>query len=217
MLIAFDGTDGVGKSSQLRLLIEYLTEKKIDYYFFDMGGFELTKKYLYDLKHHKYECSPELRELLYYFEGHLFSNHYETLNEKTIAICDRWLLTYFAYGQFNGINYAELKRFLSGLVKPDLYFYLDLSPEIALERIKKYRKFDSPEIGLRNKMSENEDENNKNFLNTQNVIRSYYKTAINNIDCTITKINANQDIDIIQKYIRDEVIKKYEEIINGGE
>lgn len=217
MFVAFDGGDGAGKSSQLNFLIEFLKENNIDHYIFDMGGFEYTKKYLYALKNHKLNCSTELRELLYYYEGRLFTDYYRKLKKDTVVICDRWFLTYVAYGQLNGIELDELKFFLQNLEVPDLYFYLDISPEISLNRIKQNREgFSAPEIGLKNKMSDDECENDRNFIKTQTKIREYYKIAINNINCKITEINADQDIQKIKDIIIESFIIKYKELKNNG-
>lgn len=216
MLIAFDGGDGAGKTSQLKLLADYLNENSIDYYIFDMGGFEYTKKYLYNLKNHKLECSPELRELLYYYEGRLFTDYYKRISNATIVICDRWILTYIAYGQFNGIELNELEFFLKDLAIPDLYFYLDVSPETTLKRIKKNRKsFSAPEIGLKNTLSNDESENERNFIKTQTKIKEYYENAIKNMQYSIVRINAEQDIREIQNVIIANFIDKYEELKNN--
>lgn len=216
MFIAFDGGDGAGKTSQLEFLMDYLKENSIEYYIFDMGGFEYTKKYLYALKNHKLNCSPELRELLYYYEGRLFTDYYKRMSNTTVVICDRWFLTYIAYGQLNGIECDELKHFLKDLAVPDLYFYLDVTPEISLQRIKKNRKgFSKPEIGLKNALSDDENENEQNFIKTQNKIREYYEIAIKNMQYGVVRVNAEQDINEVRNVIIERFTEKYEEIKNN--
>ena len=205
MFIAFDGNDGAGKSTQVDYLIDYFKEKNIRYYYFDMGGFEPTKKYLQNLKHNKYNCSVELRELLYYFEGNLFSDFYRSIEENTTVICDRWLLTYLSYGQFNGICLKELNIFLHKLIRPDLYFYLDIPVNISMERIKKYRQFDGPEIGLKNEISNDESQNIRNFVNTQEKIHNYFNEAIKILDCDVIRIDATQSKDEIRAFIKQKV------------
>ena len=169
MLVAFDGLDGAGKSTQLEMFIEFLDKHEIENYFFDMGGFEHTKKYLYKLKHNEFNCSAELRELLYYYEDRLFSDFYleNYCSDNKIAICDRWLLTYLSYGKYNGIPAKEIQYFTEKLIRPDLYFYIDITPEDALKRIKRYRNIDKAEIGYKNQLSSNENTNESKYLEVQ--------------------------------------------------
>lgn len=211
MLIAFDGVDGAGKSTQLKMFTDFLGNNEIEYYFFDMGGFEYTKKYLYGIKHDDYNCNAELRELLYYFEGRLFTDfyldNYDT-NSK-VAICDRWTLTYLSYGQYNGISLEEVLYFTQKLVKPDLYFYLDIDPEVALERISQYRKIDKAEVGFKNQLSDNEIINRKKYLQVQRKIRNNFLDAINSFSPAVISIDGNGCVDDIHKTIIEKFVEKF--------
>lgn len=210
MFIAFDGIDGSGKSTQLSMLTQYFLKKQIDHFIYDMGNFATMSKYLTNLKHSKTKCSAQLRELLYYFEGRLLSDFYTDMCQNTnkFIVCDRWLLTYFAYGQYNGVPFSDIEYFTRKIVRPDIYFFMNISPEEALNRIVKYRKIDNAEIGYRNTLSNNEYDNEAKFLKAQAIIRNNYLSSIQHASFPVIQIDASQDVDSIHRTIIGQIERK---------
>ncbi|MCL2717459.1 MAG: dTMP kinase [Lachnospiraceae bacterium] len=194
MFIAFDGIDGSGKTTLSDKLTQYLKNKKYDVELFDMGKFGFLDEYLEKIKNKEKLVDSQIRELLFYFEGNLFSNYIKENSEK-IIITDRYFLSYYAYGPINGMPQEVIWKLVNKMISPDFYFFINVSPEIALNRIIKYRKIDIPEIGYINKLSDNEEENKNLFLESQNKVYSNYLNIINKFNVHI--INGNQEIDKI--------------------
>ena len=201
MFIAFDGIDGSGKTTLSQKVFQYFVSENNNPEIFDMGNFGFIDDYLNAIKNKKHHVDPKIRELLFYFEGNLFSDYIRE-NRDRIIITDRYFLSYYAYGPINGICQEEVWNLVHRMISPDFYFFIDVCPEVALERIMKYRKIDIPEIGYKNSLSQNEEENQKLFLKTQQEVYSNYKMAISKFDLKVCIINGERKID----QIFDEII-----------
>lgn len=203
MLVTFEGVDGVGKTTQIIMLQEKLEKEGHKCCLFEMGEHSVLKDYILESKRPEHKFPAQLRELLYYFEGTLFSEHYRrSLSEAyDYVLCDRWLLTYFAYGMNNNLKLSQILKLTVGIERPDLCFYFDLDPEISAERIQKYRKFDWPEIGYSHAFDENEGENINQFLiNQKKIIRNFTK-MIPQCGYPVSVINAEEDKETIAEII----------------
>ncbi len=209
MFIAFDGIDGSGKTTLATMLFNAFSEKGYTVELYDMGNFGVIDDYLSQLKNRKERIPAELRELLFYLEGKLFSEYVEA-NETKVIITDRYLLTYYAYGPINGIEQEHVKKITQTMKKPNYYFFLDVCPEDALKRISKYRKIDPPEVGYAIPLSDDEKVNQKNYLKAQTKIYENYNLAIKNTEMNIHRIDGTQEptaaferiLSIIQKDMR---------------
>lgn len=181
MFIAFDGIDGAGKSTQVEILVKNLEAQCMDVNVNDMGKEGFLDEIFQGIKSKQLSCSPEIREMLYYFEGVLFGERIQNQrknNDNKIEVVDRYILSFLSYGPLNGVRIETIDRIISGMPWPDVYFYIDILPECTLERIKKYRDIDFPEIGCKNILSDDENINYQNFLFHQTKVRSNYINAI---------------------------------------
>ena len=188
MFIAFDGIDASGKTTQVQILNDYLLTKGFKVNLYDMGKEGFLDEFFCELKLKRMVCSAEIRELLYYFEGVLFGkNVVAPLLKKVdcIGIVDRYLLSFYAYGPLNGISGEKIKLLTQSMPWPDLYFFVDTHPEQAINRIAKYRKINVPEIGYKNQLSDDEEQNREKFINFKNKV-------YNNFIYSITKANDNE-------------------------
>ena len=140
--ITFEGCDGSGKSTQLRLLSNYLTEQKIPHIFTrEPGGGKISEAIREILLSGKnMEMTDECEALLYAASRvqHLSDRVEPALAEGKLVICDRYVdssLAYQAYARGLGdafvrqINDFALKNYL-----PDVTIFIDLSPEEAFRR-----------------------------------------------------------------------------------
>ncbi|MCM1187150.1 MAG: hypothetical protein NC251_10830 [Lachnoclostridium sp.] len=189
MFIAFDGIDGAGKSTQVEILANNLKMQRMDVKIYDMGKEGFLDEIFLGIKNKNLSCSSEIREMLYYFEGILFGEHIKDQRKKCnkrIEVVDRYMLSFLSYGPLNGVKNETISRIISRMPWPDIYFYIDILPESTLERIKKYRDIDLPEIGYKNALSNDKSTNDQNFLIYQTQVRKNY---INAIECLRKKGN----------------------------
>ena len=140
--ITFEGCDGCGKSTQLKLLSEYLTAQNIPHIFTrEPGGGKISEAIREILLSGKnMEMTDECEALLYAASRvqHLHDRVEPALSEGKLVICDRYVdssLAYQAYARGLGeefvsrINDYALKNYA-----PDVTIFIDLSPKDAFAR-----------------------------------------------------------------------------------
>jgi dTMP kinase len=142
VLISFEGIDGCGKSTQIRLLTEWLDSKNLSYHLFrEPGGTEISEKIRSLLLHETEEMHPVTELLLFSAaRSQLIHERVQPLLESgEIVLLDRFYDSTTAYQGF-GRKSAEIDEIehLHSLathgISPDLTFYLRLAPEIAMKR-----------------------------------------------------------------------------------
>ncbi|MBE7084685.1 MAG: dTMP kinase [Clostridiales bacterium] len=140
--ITFEGCDGCGKSTQLKMLSDYLTEKGIPHVFTrEPGGGKISEAIREILLNGKNaEMTDECEALLYAAARvqHLHDKVAPALAEGKLVICDRYVdssLAYQAHARGLGedfvrkINAYALENYL-----PDATVFIDLTPADAFKR-----------------------------------------------------------------------------------
>lgn len=141
-LITFEGGEGVGKTTQLRLLREFLKEVDIDAVFLrEPGGNAISEKI------RKVILDVDNYDMTGMCEAMLYSAARAQLVEKVIkpalqdgklVVCDRFIDSTYAYqGVARGIgadNIDALNKLACGGIAPDLTVFLDLDPQSAFKR-----------------------------------------------------------------------------------
>ncbi|WP_234572173.1 dTMP kinase [Rhodohalobacter sp. 614A] len=148
MLISFEGIDGCGKSTQIKLLKEYFDQKGIKYSVFrEPGGTEISERIRSLLLHETDEMHP-ITELLLFSAARsqlIQEKVLPLLQKNEIVILDRFYDSTTAY-QGYGRKSAELKsihvlnQLATHHTKPDLTFYLKIDPKEAERRTSGNRK-----------------------------------------------------------------------------
>jgi len=142
--VTFEGTEGVGKSSQVAAVRAYLERRGFDVVVVrEPGGTEVGDRIRDLLLEPCHEPLEPVAELL------LFSASRNQLVETVIrpalaagrvVLCDRFTdstLAYQGFGRSVSLDLIrELNRIATGGLEPDLTLVLDLSPEQGLERVK---------------------------------------------------------------------------------
>jgi thymidylate kinase len=142
IFITIEGTDGSGKTTQIKKIEEYFREKGYEVVLTrDPGGTlisESIRKIVLDPGNSEMSKTTEL--LLYYAARAQLADQLikPALNEGRIVICDRYIdSTYVYQGYGRGFSRETIDQLneisLSGVI-PDQTFFLDLSPEVALKR-----------------------------------------------------------------------------------
>lgn len=154
IFISFEGIEGSGKSTQAKLLYEYLTDKKYDVVLTEEPGGTLIgnriREILLSVEH--IDMTPKTELLLYNASRaqHIEEIIIPALNKNSIVITDRFTdstVTYQGYGR--GIEFDlifSIDMAISKLFRPDITFLLDLDVETGLKRNRGINKTDRLEL-----------------------------------------------------------------------
>lgn len=140
--ITFEGCDGCGKSTQLKLLSEYLTENKIEHIFTrEPGGGKISEQIREILLNGRNaEMTDECEALLYAASRaqHLRDKVEPALSAGKLVVCDRYVDSSFAYQAYArglGVEFIEkINAFALEKYLPDCTIFFDLSPQEAFAR-----------------------------------------------------------------------------------
>jgi dTMP kinase len=142
LFITFEGIEGSGKTTQIRRLKRYLTERGIPCVVTrEPGGSPIGEKIRNILLNPDHGQIAPLTELLLYEAAR--SQHVEEvikplLKKGTVILCDRFSdasLAYQGYGR--GIELElikKLNRLATDRIQPDVTFLLDCPPRVGLRR-----------------------------------------------------------------------------------
>lgn len=141
MFISFEGIDGVGKSTQIRLAEEYLRSRGQNVLTtFEPGGTELGQEIRNLLLHRKGDVAHRAEALLYAADRahHVATKVRPALAAGQVVITDRYLDSSVAYqGAGRKLSADEVRNIsvwaVDGLL-PDLTILLDLDASKAAER-----------------------------------------------------------------------------------
>jgi dTMP kinase len=196
--ITFEGIEGSGKSTQVKLLHKYFLDKNIPAVLTrEPGGTRLAEEIRSLLVNGDVDKMDGVCETLLNFAAR--RNHIEKLIKPALArgeivICDRFFDSTIAYQSFGQNVDLELVKKVQeasiGEFKPDITFLIDVDVEVAFERIKnradnnRYEKMD------------------QNFH--QKVRRGFLEIAKNNSRIVI--IDGSQDEQEIHKLIISKLV-----------
>ncbi len=139
--IVLEGIDGVGKTAQIGRLAEYI--RSLDKYNEVLTAREPTRDAREVVARLTSERDPNFNALAM-AEGYVLyrNTHYldligPTLKAGADVVCDRFTLSTLAYQGTQGIPLQDLIRMhrVRGLPAPDLTIYLDLSAQLAHQRM----------------------------------------------------------------------------------
>ncbi len=140
--VTFEGCDGCGKNTQLKLLSEYLTKNGVPHIFTrEPGGGKISEAIREILLNGKNsEMTDECEALLYSASRmqHLADRVIPALNEGKLVICDRYVdssLAYQAYARGLGEEFIEnINKLALTKYAPDTTIFIDLTPSQAFAR-----------------------------------------------------------------------------------
>jgi len=146
LFITFEGPEGSGKSTQVRLLTQSLKADNIDCLTTrEPGGTEFAnalRTILLDKNTGAISARAELLVMEAARADHVQKVINPALAENKIVICDRYTDSSLAYqGGGRGIEFdtvEKLNDFATKDTKPDLTIILDVTPEAGLERARGY-------------------------------------------------------------------------------
>src|SRR4030067_1376394 len=140
--ITFEGVEGSGKTTQIRLLRKYLTQKGIPCKVTrEPGGCPISEKVRKILLNPDHREMVPISELLLYESAraqHVKEVIEPFLKKGGIVLCDRFrdaTLAYQGYGRKIDLKWIERLNHLSSQgIKPDVTFLLDCPSDVGLKR-----------------------------------------------------------------------------------
>jgi dTMP kinase len=135
-LIAVEGLDGSGKSTQVYLLKRWLELEGYKVSFTEWNSSAIVKRATRKGKKRQL-LTPTTFSLIHCTD---FADRYERqvlplLNAGYIVLADRWVFTAFARDAVRGVDRKWLRKLYSYALKPDVTFYFDVPLKTALGRI----------------------------------------------------------------------------------
>jgi|SRR4029078_11617001 dTMP kinase len=144
--IAFEGLDGSGKSTQVKLLTEKLRAQGLKIYATAEPTNSPIGQIIRDIFKHKMEADHRTIAALYAADrlDHLTNKTdgiLKKIEEDHTVITDRYYFSSYAYhGTHMDMNWVINANSLSAdLLRPDLTIYIDISPEESMKRLNKGR------------------------------------------------------------------------------
>jgi len=198
LFVVFEGLDGSGKSTQLKILLKKLISDNYQVLpLREPGSTKIGEKIL-NLLESKQELTPIMEFLLFSISRSAIVHEKikPSLESNKIVLCDRYFYSSIAYqGAGRGLD-KEYIDFTNNLITdkiiPDIVFYLDLTWEEKINRkgIDKSDRFEK-----------------ENKIFHDKVRQEYLSLARNDSDRWVV-IDANLELDEISKLIYSK-IKKY--------
>jgi dTMP kinase len=141
ILIAVEGLDGSGKSTQAHLLVEWLRSLGAPVHHTEWNSSPLVASSTKAAKIGR-RLKPETFHLIHAAD---FADRYERqiqplIEVGGIVVCDRYKFTALARDGSRGIDMDRIEKCYSFALEPDLTLYFKVSPDVSLSRINKGRE-----------------------------------------------------------------------------
>lgn len=143
MFITFEGIDGSGKTTQVKLLKAYFDSRKKEYISIREPGSTNISEQIRSilLNPQNVDLSPESEALLFASARAQIVNEIiiPAINEHKIVICDRFIdstIAYQGYGRKMNLSKLEnINSFATQQLLPDYTFFIDISIEESQKRL----------------------------------------------------------------------------------
>jgi len=212
-LITFEGIEGSGKSTQMKLAARYLRERNVDFLITrEPSGTNIGRKIgdiLFNRGHYNMCAETEVFLFCAARAQHVREIIMPAINQNKVVLCDRFSDATYAYqGAARGLNPEFIKLindYSSISLKPDLTLLFDLPVEIGLKRA-------TDRDNLLNDPASS-DRFERESLNFHNKVRESYLDTLKKEPERFRLIDATRDVDTI----RQEVLRHIVEFIGVSE
>jgi len=191
--ITLEGTEGVGKSTNVRAVVECLNAAGLEVVVSrEPGGTELAEAIRELLLEVRVEPMAKMTELLLVFAAraqHINEVIAPALAEGNWVVCDRFTDATYAYqgggSGFDADIIRQLETLVQGQLRPDMTIYLDVSVEIAASRIaeREHDRFEREQLDFFRR------------------VRARY-LSIANVESRYRVVDAGKDLETVQADVR---------------
>ncbi len=137
VLLAIEGIDGAGKTTQVRRLETLLREAGVSSVITkEPTSGSWGKKIRESARTGRMSVQDELEAFLFDRQEHVQDVLRPALAEGKVVIVDRYYFSTVAYQGARGLDPAELLRLNAFAPEPDILVVLDVPPEVGLQRVR---------------------------------------------------------------------------------
>ena len=203
-LVAVEGVDGSGKSTQVFLLKRWLEMQGLKVFFSEWNSSGLVKSATRRGKQQKI-LTPTTFSLIHATD---FADRYERqlvplLKAGYIVLCDRYKFTAFARDTVRGCSPDWVRKLYNFAALPDLTFFFKAPLDVSLNRILQGRpQLKYHEAGMDLGLSNDIEESFKLFQGR--LLKAYVEMKT---EFGLIQINANQPIEKQQELVRARLAK----------
>ncbi|MFB3852771.1 MAG: dTMP kinase [Vicinamibacterales bacterium] len=200
-LVALEGTDGVGRSTQIRLLREWLEVQ--GYGVVETGW---TRSELMQPTIELAKSSNTLNKLTFVllyatdFADRLEKEIIPALKSGFIVVADRYIYTAMARAAVRGVDRAWLRNLYGFAIVPHLIFYLRVDVDTVTQRVLQKGGMDFWESGMDLKLG---DDIYDNFRAYQRQLLRQYQLLASEFGFRV--LDARRPVDLIQTELRRQV------------
>jgi dTMP kinase len=200
-IIAIEGTDGVGRSTQIHLLREWLEIR--GYGVIETGW---TRSTLMQPTIDLAKASNTLNKLTFVllyatdFADRLEKEIVPALKAGFIVLSDRYIFTALARAGVRGVDRAWLRELYGFAIKPDLVFYLKVDVDTLVKRVIESRGLDFWESGMDMKLA---DDIYDSFRTYQRSLLREYASMTDEFEFRV--MDSRRPVDVIQDDLRAQV------------
>lgn len=195
--ISFEGGEGAGKTTILKMVEKYLVHKGFNVITTrEPGGIDIAEQIRNIILDHKNKAMDGRTEALLYAAArrqHLVEKVIPALKENKIVLCDRFIDSSLAYQGFAreiGLeDILSINQFAIEQTMPDLTIYLDVTPEVGLKRIKANDQREINRLDLES-------------LSFHQKVREGYHYIAQKFPERIQKVNAEKPLEEVFAYIQ---------------
>jgi dTMP kinase len=200
-IVAIEGTDGVGRSTQIRLLREWL---EIQGYGVVQTGW--TRSELMQPTIELAKASNTLNKLTFQllyatdFADRLEKEIIPALKAGFIVLSDRYIYTAMARAGVRGVDRTWIRNLYGFAIAPHLVFYLRIDEKTLIRRVLQSRGMDYWESGMDMKLG---DDIYESFRAYQRSLLKEYASMADEFNFRV--LDAKRKIDVIQDELRRQI------------
>src|SRR5689334_4157362 len=200
-IIAIEGTDGVGRSTQIRLLREWLEVQ--GYAVLETGW---TRSQLMQPTIDLAKSSNTLNKLTFVllyatdFADRLEKEIIPALKAGFIVLSDRYIYTALARAGVRGVDRQWVRNLFGFALAPHLVFYLRIDEKTLIRRVLQARGMDYWESGMDLKLG---DDIYESFRAYQRVLLKEYASMADEFGFRV--LDARRKVDVIQDELRRQI------------